>query len=202
MSRRAWAAAAAAVLLVVAGASVVFLTRSGGSSRRDVLYAGYHLGMRATAHRVGDDEARTTADRLYASWRAGLRTRASAAPGERFDNPSAARFHSTLRALSRRDGFSVVSSTLLRPRQLAPAVVVRSTDYERLARDVYVIENELNPKHDTGDDRTGWRWEGFFLEAVDEHGVPFLAAYDSMRGPHAGGGQWARSEALFPFPHG
>jgi hypothetical protein len=45
-------------------------------------------------------------------------------------------------------------------------------------------------------------YEGFFLEAQDERGVPFLSVYNFWRGQHKGGGQGARSEALFPFSHG
>ena len=60
----------------------------------------------------------------------------------------------------------------------------------------------LDPKVATGDDRSGWRYEGFYFEADDEHGVPFLLVFNFLRGPHAGGGQWARSDALFPFAHG
>jgi hypothetical protein len=48
----------------------------------------------------------------------------------------------------------------------------------------------------------GRRYEGFYLEAQDERGVPFLGVYNFWRGNHKGGGQWARSEPLYPFQHG
>jgi hypothetical protein len=193
----------AALVIVVASAIALVMYRSDGTNHRDVLNAGYHVGMNRMAHHVGDTEARRTAARVYATWRAGLRERGRAAPRQRFDNPSPSEYRATLRALARRHDFTVVSTTLLKPRQLAPVVVVRTSDYERLARTtIPKIWRQLNPKRDTGDDRTGWRWEGFFFEAVDERGVPFLAAFDSMRGRHRNGGQWARSDALFPFPHG
>jgi len=53
----------------------------------------------------------------------------------------------------------------------------------------------------TNDDRTGWRYEGFFLEADDEHGVPFAAVFNFWRGSGGGGGQFARSDPLIPFEH-
>lgn len=53
---------------------------------------------------------------------------------------------------------------------------------------------------DVGEDWNGWDYEGFFLGAQDEQGEPFLAVYNAWRAH--GGGQWARSEALYPFPHG
>jgi hypothetical protein len=33
-------------------------------------------------------------------------------------------------------------------------------------------------------------------------GVPFLAVFNHWRGSNRGGGEWARSEELYPFPHG
>lgn len=46
-----------------------------------------------------------------------------------------------------------------------------------------------------------WRFEGFYLEGRDERGVPFVIVTDVVRG-EVMGGQWARSDALFPFQHG
>jgi hypothetical protein len=42
-------------------------------------------------------------------------------------------------------------------------------------------------------------YEGFYLEAQDTHGTPFLAIFNYWRGTHVGGGQWASSESLLPF---
>ena len=47
----------------------------------------------------------------------------------------------------------------------------------------------------------GWAFEGFF-EARDTEGVPVLAVFNYWRGPDRGGGQWARSEDLYPYAHG
>ena len=40
------------------------------------------------------------------------------------------------------------------------------------------IAAALNPRLRVQDDRLGWEYEGFFFEAQDEHGVPFLAVFD------------------------
>ena len=90
---------------------------------------------------------------------------------------------------------------LLRPRQLAPEIAVRTTDYLGLAQALPGILRRLDP-HEGRSDTRGWSYEGFFIEARDERGVPFLAVYNFWRGQHKGGGQWARSEALYPFQHG
>jgi hypothetical protein len=96
--------------------------------------------------------------------------------------------------------FDVVSLELERPRQLAPKVIVRTSHYLRLARATAGILRAIDPHLRTSDDRTGWLFEGFYFRAEDEHGVPFLIAYNFWRS-HGGGGEWARSERLSPFPH-
>jgi hypothetical protein len=177
--------------------------RSDADARSNVLYAGVHLGgVMAPEHRLDDDEGRATVARAYGRWRKEIRQRATVDPGQRFDNPPRCQFEASLHRLADAYDVSVVSVGLFRPRQLAPAVVVRSTNYEALARATPAILRALDPKRRTDDDRTGWRWEAFSFQAVDERGVPFLAAFNFWRGPHAGGGRWARSDPLFPFEHG
>jgi hypothetical protein len=83
-----------------------------------------------------------------------------------------------------------------------PFVIVRTTHYLALARATPSILREIDPKSRTNDDRTGWRYEGFFFEAQDEHSIPFLGAFNFWRGRDGGGGQFARSDPLFPFAHG
>lgn len=95
--------------------------------------------------------------------------------------------------------FTVLSLNVVRPRQLAPEVVVLTTHYVEVAEATRLILLRVDPKASTGDDRTGWRYEGFFFQAEDEHGVPFLIAFNFWRGGGGGGGQWARSDRLFPF---
>lgn len=45
-------------------------------------------------------------------------------------------------------------------------------------------------------------FEAVFFEAQDERGVPFIIVSGVNRGPTPNGGEWARSEELYPGPHG
>jgi hypothetical protein len=98
-------------------------------------------------------------------------------------------------------GFTVVEMDVLRPRQSAPAVVVRVRDPERFARHVPAVLALLDPRAPAADDRLGWAYEGFYLEVRDDHDVPAIIVRNWWRGYSAGGGQWARSESLYPFEH-
>jgi hypothetical protein len=175
---------------------------SGCGGHRSVLDEGVHLGALGRFHRIGPAEAITDLRQTRAEWEREITSRARAHPRETFANLPVPMLRSRLAALARRYDFEVTSVQLLRPRQLAPSIVVRTRRYVELARATRLILKQLDPKARTNDDRTGWRYEGFFFEADDEHGVPFLAVFNFWRGPHAGGGQWARSDRLFPFAHG
>jgi hypothetical protein len=73
----------------------------------------------------------------------------------------------------------------------------------RTRSNVPSILRTLDPRRNTGDDRTGWAYEGFFFEALDSaDGQPFLIVHNHWRGKHAGGGQWPSSPNLLPAPHG
>jgi hypothetical protein len=135
-------------------------------------------------------------------WRADLRSAALLAPGDHFKNLSRSTLLDRLRIQAARKNFAVVSVQLLRPRQLAPLVVVKAVDKHAFVAATPAILKAIDPKRSTGDDRTGWAYEGFLLEAVDGNGVPFLVVFNHWRGPHAGGGQWASDPSLFPFAHG
>jgi hypothetical protein len=109
-------------------------------------------------------------------------------------------FLGRLRQAAARDGFTVTTVRFYRPRQVAPYVRVQTRQYLRLSQTMRSLTKTLNPHHGTSD-LTGYSYEGFFLEADDERGVPFAIASDLTRG-QVEGSQWARSDALFPFPHG
>jgi hypothetical protein len=124
------------------------------------------------------------------------------ARGDNFKNLAWSTLLDRLRIQAVRKNFAVVSVQLLRPRQLAPLVVVKAVDKHAFVAATPALLKSIDPKRSTGDDRTGWAYEGFLLEAVDSSGVPFLVVFNHWRGPHAGGGQWASDPALFPFAHG
>jgi hypothetical protein len=92
------------------------------------------------------------------------------------------------------DHFRVVSLRMLHPKQLAPMLIVNTTHYVGLAHATASILHDLNGRY-------GDRYEGFYFEARDELGVPFFIT-ETLRRDRTEGGQWARSEALYPFLHG
>ena len=157
---------------------------------------------RAGRWSVSPAEAQAEAQSARASWLSELRRRARKAPSARFHNLPRAVFTARLRSLQRRYDFRVLAARTLHPVQEAPLVVVQTSNPQAFSRAVPAIQRLLDPKQRTSDDRTGWAYEGFYLEAHDAHGTPFLAIFNYWRGPDAGGGQWASRESLFPFPHG
>jgi hypothetical protein len=187
---------------LVSACLLLAFSASGCADDRPVLDGGVQLGVSREVHRIGPAEALTAARRARADWKVELRRRAREDPRKRFPNPSSAVLRSRLEQAGERYGFEIVSLRLLRPRQLAPLVVVRTTHYAELARATRAILRGIDPKASTGDDRTGWGYEGFYFEARDERGIPFLLTFNFWRGTSGGGGQWARSQALFPFLHG
>jgi hypothetical protein len=175
---------------------------AGCGSHGSVLDAGVTFGHMAKAHKIGPAEAARDVRAARAEWLREIAKRAREDPRTRFPNLSPFLSRQRLAEAARRYDFEVVSARFLRPRQLAPEVVVRTRHYVELARAMRVMDAALNPRLPARDDRLGWEYEGFYFEAQDEHGVPFLAVFDFMRGSGPGGGQWARSDPLFPFAHG
>lgn len=96
--------------------------------------------------------------------------------------------------------FRVLKVELIPAPDGAPLVIVESARPEQFSRDTPAIFRLLDPKMDIGEDWNGWDYEGFFFGAEDEQGEPFLAVFNVWRAH--GGGQWARSEELYPIPHG
>lgn len=180
---------------------VIAVLASGCGSHHSVLDEGVHVGSRGRLYRIGPTQAVTAVQQARAEWERELASRARARPRQTFANLPVEVLRVRLAAFARRYDFEVTSLRLRHPRQLAPDVVVRTSHYLELAHALPSILKRLDPKVRTNDDRTGWRYEGFFLEADDEHGVPFAAVFNFWRGPGGGGGQFARSDPLFPFAH-
>ncbi len=195
-----WAALTALVVLVAGcGSQGRALSQS-----RAVLYEGVglrHPGTKVVNHRVNDAAARRGGARVRDQWEREIRSRAIESPREHFANLSLEMLKERLAEAARDHGFQIVAAKLLRPRQLAPEITVRTTHYLALTHALPGILRRLDP-HIGHSDTHGWSYEGFYFEAQDERGVPFLGVYNFWRGQHKGGGQWARSESLYPFPHG
>jgi hypothetical protein len=103
-----------------------------------------------------------------------------------FPSPPERIFRRRLTRAAQRWHFRVLQLRYLRPLQGAPMVVVRAREPARLARAGGAVRDFL----------AGRRYEGFYFEA--KGAFAFATAY---RGAWIGS-QWARSERLFPFPHG
>jgi len=169
---------------------------------KSVLDEGIRPGMSGKTLVISRAEALKDGRLRLAYWKSEIRKKVQADPKTRFQNLDPDLLLQRISDAASRYHFEVVSVELLRPRQLAPKLIVRTTHYLDLAHDTPEILRSLDPKAATSDDRTGWKFEGFYFEAQDEHGVPFLTVFNFMRGNGPGGGQWARSERLYPFDHG
>jgi hypothetical protein len=139
---------------------------------------------------------------IEGDWRDSVFARAHEAPEEHFDNLARDVLVSRVQSAASQYHFDVRQVMFLRPAQDAPLVVVRTDNPQQLAEAAPAILRLIDPKQPTGDDRTGWAFEGFYFEAQDADGTPFLIVFNYWRGADAGGGQWARSPDLFPFRHG
>ena len=158
-----------------------------------------HSGLSSYKHVFSDAEAHNVGKNARVEWEHELAKRAREGDDSRFHNLPPSVLEQRLAEVAKRDRFTVVSVTFLHPRQLAPLVVVRTTHYVALARATPAILGRIDPKRNNGPDTTGWAYEGFYFEAQDERGIPFLITQNFMRGRGPGGGQWARSDGLFPF---
>lgn len=117
---------------------------------------------------------------------------------QRFPNPSPAAFRQRVAVVGKRFGFEVVSLRLLRPEQIAPLLIVRtSRKRSKFSAEVPRILQLLSP---SSGDYPAETFEGFFFAAEDAKG-PFVLTENVSRGI-VYGGQWAASENLYPFVHG
>jgi hypothetical protein len=164
--------------------------------------AGPILAGRSSSRELGATSPAQAAAHVVRQWRADLLSSALADPKRHFASPSRSTLLKGLRVEAARNNFKVVRVQLLHPRQVAPLVIVKAADKRALAAATTAILRRIDPKARTGDDRTGWAYEGFLFEALDSDGVPFLVVFNNWRGLHAGGGQWASDPSLFPFAHG
>jgi hypothetical protein len=162
-----------------------------------------------SAHQLNSPAALTasqnpqkTVTEIIKTWRHDLTTAARVDPRKRFHNLSRPALLARLRSEAVRHHFDVVTAEILRPRQAAPLVVVKTDDKKSFVAATPTILHSIDPKARTNDDRTGWAYEGFLFEALGSDNAPFLVVFNNWRGPHAGGGQWAANASLYPFAHG
>jgi hypothetical protein len=124
---------------------------------------------------------------------------AGEALNQRFPNPSPQAFGMRVAAVGKHYGFHALSIRLLRPRQLAPIVIVR-TDRDRKAfvQDVPAVMGLLDPRS-SSKNRGAVTFEGFFFEARDARG-PFVRVDNVYRG-EVMGGQWSWNRCAYPYVH-
>jgi hypothetical protein len=119
---------------------------------------------------------------------------------QRFPNPSPSAFRKRVALVGRRFGFTVASLRLLRPRQIAPLLIVKTTvPRRRFAKEIPKIRELLNPATPytrRGNVQTAITFEAFFLAAEDARG-PFAFSWGIARGGESGGG-WAVNPCLYP----
>jgi hypothetical protein len=119
--------------------------------------------------------------------------------GQRFPNPAPGAFRRRLQTVGQRYGFHVVSLQLLRPRQLAPLLVVETNrDRKQFVRDVPTIMRLLDPIR-SARQQTAITFEGFYLEARDSSGA-FVRVDNAYRG-EVMGGQWSWNRCVYPYAH-
>jgi hypothetical protein len=159
-------------------------------ARRRVLYAGVHFGVDRRLIRYTDAESRQRTEHAFELWHAAIHGRAARWPQFRFDNPGVAGTERRLANFARKHRFRVVSLRWLKPKQLAPEIKVRTTHYVELAGAIGRFLQSI-----------GTGYEGYYFEADDERGLPFLYVTKFRRGRSGGGSYWARSDALMPFAH-
>lgn len=115
---------------------------------------------------------------------------------QRFPNPSPATFRKRVALVGRRYGFRVASLRLLRPLQLAPLLIVEtSQDRTAFVKEIPAILSLVDPAA-----RSANMFEGFYFEARDAQG-PFVETSGGVRGQRWGG-QWSSNPSVYPFAHG
>jgi hypothetical protein len=170
------------------------------SNPADDIQRAYEAARRG---KLAGPSASTVARGIEAEWFAALKAGAASSPKQVFKNPPFKLWKQRLKDAARANGFEVVQLYIRWPRQQAPFVIVKTSYPAALAKALPALLRTLDPKRNTGDDRTGWAYEGFFFEAINAaDGQPFLIVHNHWRGNHAGGGQWASSPDLLPLPHG
>lgn len=171
---------------------------AGCGDSRSILYSGVSIGASTGHPRVVTDAEAVRAGRTVRSfWRSNL-ANGKLGPAS---SVSPRQFRSRLARAANRYSFTVEGVRFVRVRgRIAPLVIVETDSYLAFARATPAIERSLDPLTNTTNNATGerfWSFPGFYLEARDERGVPFLIV-DNFP---SGGGQWARSDQLFPFAH-
>src|SRR5438034_6753596 len=104
----------------------------GCGAHRSVLDAGVS-SWHKQPHRISPQEATKSAATAFAEWRHDVQARGRSAPKQQFDNLPPSELRRRLAALAKAHDFTIVRVEFLRPRRLAPVVVVQTKHYLELA---------------------------------------------------------------------
>jgi hypothetical protein len=119
---------------------------------------------------------------------------------QRFPNPSPNEFRGRVTLVGKSYGFRAMSVRFVRPRELAPIVVVQTgRERKKFIADVAAIVDLLDPRSSSRH-RGAVTFEGFVFEARDAKG-PFVRVYNAYRGEIMGG-QWSAEPGTYPYGHG
>jgi hypothetical protein len=125
----------------------------------------------------------------------GEQRRATFALAQQFPNPSPSAFRSRLAAIGERYGFRVASLRLLRPRGIAPVMIVETDRSPKaFAQDVSAILALVNPVTPAAHS-AAWTFEGFYFQARSSKG-PFLVVAHIVRG-EVMGMHWSSDPCAF-----
>ena len=141
---------------------------------------------------------------LLAQWTSYVAKGARRNPVPRFATARRAAIERTVKRDASRFHYTAKRVSVLKGHDGAPLVVVRVTRRPLLSfsKSFPALWRDLDPLIRSGPDWHAYKYEAFFFEAVDGRGTPFLVVWNAWRQPPRGGGQWARTQALLPFPHG
>ena len=184
-------------------AGLASASNSPGSA--SVLFSG-RTGLDGIKRIIGDADA-VSQERLFrVSWLKLARGLYDANLGQNFACPPEPAFVASLRRVSRLDSFTVRSVTCHQSPQtktvvpFAPLVVIESDNYVRTAAAVSSIFRAVDPLTSNPyiiDPYTSPQpLYPVFIELVDDRGVPYAAVSHFANGS----GEWARANALFPYP--
>jgi hypothetical protein len=118
---------------------------------------------------------------------------------QHFPNPTSKAFRHRLDLVAHRYGFTVTSLRLLHPEQLAPLLIIHTKRGRKaFVHDIPAIMRLLDPISQ-GHNRAAVTFEGFLLQADDNHG-PFVRIDNVYRG-ETEGGEWSSDPCSYPYPH-
>ncbi|HZS23423.1 MAG TPA: hypothetical protein VFA30_00430 [Gaiellaceae bacterium] len=169
----------------------------GGGGASSVLEAGICRDVSQTCVPVGPAKARAELRAARRGWLTALHANAGLDATHRFPTPPPRVLLARLRSQAVAHVFKIESVVWRHGRQPAPDIVLETSQYLDFTHSLPQIVDAIDPPPSSNEHV----YEGIFVEGVDPQHVPFVAVFDDVRG-RVSGGEWARSEPLYPYAHG